>query len=146
MALSARYFFNWWKIALQYCVGFCCTTCNSVIITYIPLSLPLHPPSPPPFYPSRVSHSARLGSLCYTATSLQTIYFAHGSVYMSMLLSQFVLSSASPHVHKSVPYICISIPALQIGSSITIFINYIYMHYYTIFFLFLTYFTVYNRL
>ena len=42
---------------------------------------------------------------------------------MSMLLSAFVPSSPSlPHcVHKSVLYICVSIPSLQIGSSIPFF-------------------------
>jgi len=41
------------------------------------------------------------------------IFFAYGSVYVSMLLSPFVSLSPSPaptlHIHKSVLYVCISI-------------------------------------
>ena len=54
---------------------------------------PLEPPSIPPSHPSRSSQSASLRSLCYLATSH---YFTHDSVYMSMLLSQFVPPSPCP--------------------------------------------------
>ena len=56
--------------------------CESVIIIYI---YPI-PPEPPVSHPSRSS----LGFLCYLATSH---YFTHDSVYISMLLSQFILHS-----------------------------------------------------
>ena len=61
----------------------------------------------------------------YRALSLSVLYssfplasYLHMVVYnMSMLLSQFVSPSPFPHcVHKYIPYVCISIPALQIGS------------------------------
>ena len=49
-------------------------------------------------------------------------YFTNGSVYVcayvSILLSQFVPPSLLPHVHTSVLYIHICLPALQIGSSV----------------------------
>ena len=44
------------------------------------------------------------------------------SVYMTVLLSQFLLPSPYPHhIYKSVLYICISISALKIGSSVSFF-------------------------
>ena len=44
------------------------------------------------------------------------IYFTHGSVYMSIPVSQFIPPPLPPHrVHTSVLYVCVSIPALQIG-------------------------------
>ena len=68
--LTVLLFFNWRKITLQCCVGFCYTTTQiSHNYTYITslLSLPPLPPS----HPSRSSQSTQLGSLCYIATSHQ---------------------------------------------------------------------------
>ena len=75
---------------------------------------------------------------------LLVIYFTHGGVYMSMLPSQFVLPSLSPDV--SILYICISIPSLQVGSSIQFSIFHIYALTYDIYFsLFdLLHFTLYD--
>ena len=44
------------------------------------------------------------------------IYFIAASVYMPIPISQFVPLSHFPHAHVSILYICISIPALEIGS------------------------------
>ena len=51
---------------------------------------PLGFPSPPPSHPSRSSQSIKLSSLCslYRRFPL-AIYFTHGSVFMSNLISQF---------------------------------------------------------
>ena len=88
-------------------------------------SPPPPPPPPPPSHPSRLSQSTQLSSLCYTAASH---YVTHGSVYMSMLLSQFVPPAPPPdHVQKSIPYICASVPVLQIGFINTIFLDSINM-------------------
>ena len=72
------------------------------------------------------------------------IHFTHDGVYMSVLPSQFVLPSLSPDV--SILYICVSIPSLQIGSSIPFFIFHIYALIYDIYFsLFdLLHFTLYD--
>ena len=45
------------------------------------------------------------------------------SVYISGLLPQFVPLSPSPAVSVSVLYICVSIPSLQIGSSVPFFLD-----------------------
>ena len=60
-------FFNWRKIALQYCVGSAIEQCESVIIVYIPQ--PFEPASPLMSHSSKSSQSTRLGSLCYIAAS-----------------------------------------------------------------------------
>ena len=49
---------------------------------------------------------------------LQAIHVTHGSVYMLMLLSQFLPSSTSQTVTVSILYVCVSILALQISSSL----------------------------
>ena len=53
--------------------------------------------------------------MLYSGYSL-AIYFIDGSIYTSILLSIHpTLSFPCFHVHRSVLYICVSIPALQIG-------------------------------
>ena len=65
---SFNFFFYWWKIALQFCVGFCHTTMwISHNLIYIP-SLLSHLPLPLS-HPSRSSQRAKLGSLWYFAIS-----------------------------------------------------------------------------
>ena len=44
-----------------------------------------------------------------------------------MLLSQFIPLSFPCCVHKSALYVCVSGPALQIGSSVPFFLDYTYM-------------------
>jgi len=64
---SFNFFFYWWKIALQFCVGFCHTTMwISHNYTYIPSLLGLPPQPHPTLSPPTVrsSQSTRLGSLC----------------------------------------------------------------------------------
>ena len=52
-------------------------------------------------------------------SSLRIPVFFDGGVYVSMPLSQFVPPSPSPVM--SVLHVCVSIPALQIGSSVPFF-------------------------
>ena len=45
------------------------------------------------------------------------IYFTHGSIFMLNLISQFIQHSPSACFHMSILYICVSLPALELGSS-----------------------------
>ena len=116
-------FFNWRKIALQCCVGFCHTTMwvsHNYICSPSLLSLPLVPPP----HPSRSSQRARLDSLSYIATSHQ-LSLLHMRVYICQCYffcsSHPLLPLPDPQVFL---YICVSIPSLQIGSSkVSFFVN-----------------------
>ena len=66
-------------------------------------------------HPSRLSQSARLSSLCYTAASHQ-LSVLHVIMYLNATLSICPILSFPHCVHKSFLYVSIYIPALQIGS------------------------------
>ena len=103
-------FFYWNTIALDCCVSFHCVTWISHMYKY---SLNLESPSHlhPPFE-ATTELRAEFPVLC--SSFLLAIYFTHGSVYMSVLLA-VPHASAFPHrIHKSILYVCTSIPALQI--------------------------------
>ena len=90
------YCFNWRKIVLKCCVGFCCTTSISHKDTYILSLLSL-----PPLHPL-MSQSARLDSLCYIATS-QQLSILHMRVYkwQCYFFNSFhpLLPTRCPQVH-----------------------------------------------
>ena len=133
-------YFNWRMIALQYWLGFChISTWISHRYTYVPSLLNL-PPTPTPSHSSRLSQSTSLSSLSHTANShwLSTLQRV---VYMLPHCSLSVPPSPSTHlptcVHKSVLYVCVSIAALQIGSSVLSFqIPYISINIWYLFFSF----------
>ena len=91
---------------------------NQLYIYIYPL--PLGPPSHPgiPFIQVITEHRAELPVLCSRLPL--AIYFTYGSVYMSVLISQFIPPSPSPSVSTRL-CICISIPAQQICSSVPFF-------------------------
>ena len=112
-----KIFLNVSKIALECCVGFCCTTVRiSCMCTYVLFLPPLHPT------PSRVSRSTELSSLCYIAAS-HWLFYTRECIYVNATLS--IHPPSFPHcVHVSVLYMCVSVPALQIGSSAPFFYNF----------------------
>ena len=90
------FFFNCRIIALQCCAGFCSTTTNNHKYTYVP-----SPPTPP-FHPTPLGHHRALSwTPCVIQQFLIAVYFTHGSVYISMLLSQFISPSHSQSVSTS---------------------------------------------
>ena len=99
-------------------------------------------------HPSRWSQNIKLISLCYVASSHQ-LSILHSVVYIcpchSLTSSQLTLPH--PCDLKSILYFCIFIPVLPLGSSELFFLDSIYTCQHTVFdFLFLTYFTLYDRL
>ena len=84
-------------------------------------------PSPNSSHPTALGHHGAPSWAPCTVRQLAASCLTHGSVYMSMLLSQSVPPSPShPSVHMFILYVCISIPALQLESS-TIFLGSIHM-------------------
>ena len=121
--LLKKIVFNWRIIALKYCVGFCHTqTKISHKYTYVPpYWTSLLPPTPS--HPYRLSQSPSLRSLSHMATS-HCLSVLDVVVYMFLcysLHSSHPLLPPHPHpspVCKSVLYVCITIAALKIGSSV----------------------------
>ena len=72
--------------------------------------------------PSRSSQITRPGSLCYIATS-QQLSILHLMVCIYVKTTFSIHHNVSFHhcVHKSIFHICVSIPSLQIGSSMPYF-------------------------
>ena len=85
--------FYWGMIALQYC-NLCRTSTQiSHSYTYMPSLLRL---SPPPTRPAPLGCHRAPGLPVSHSHFLLGIYFIHDSVYISMLLSQFLLPSPCP--------------------------------------------------
>ena len=74
--------------------------------------------APQPFHPSHSTphrNQAELRAIQQVPGS----YFTRGSLYMLMLCSQFIPASPFPaFVRRAALYLSMSIPALQIGSSV----------------------------
>ena len=107
---------NWCIISLHFVLVSAGHQHESAIYMYtqIPSVLSL-PPTHCPVSPLKIiaEHQAEL-PVPHSSFPL-AICFTYNSIYMSMLPSQFVPPSPSRCLHKSILYICICIPALQIG-------------------------------
>ena len=139
-------YFNWRIITLQYCDAFCHTStwvsyrCTCVRQSWIPHS------SPSPPHLSGLSQSTDFGCPA-PCIELAWSSILHMVIYMfqcySLKLSHFRLLPQSPKVCSL--HLCLFC-CLVYRIVITIFVNSIYMCYYTeLVFLFLTYFTLYDR-
>ena len=119
--------------------------CESAISIHV--SLPLeHPLHPHHILPLLVvtEHQVELTAL-YSHFQL-AIFFTYSNVYVSVTLLIHPTLSFPYCVHKSVLYVCVSILTLHIGSSVPFSRFSLYIHTHTVFvFLFMTYFTLYNR-
>ena len=84
------------------------------------LSLLALPPSP---YPTPPGHDrTRSWALCVIQLVLLAFYSMHGSVHMLVLLSQLIPPHPACPLHAmSVLSICVSAPALQVGSAVPFF-------------------------
>ena len=118
---------------------------STIGIYMSPLSL-TSLPSPTPPHPSRLSQAPDLSSLCHTVNSIWLSNW-HMAMYMIQCYSP---NLSQPLLPWLCPQVCSSLPLHYYTKNrfiSTIFLDSIYMHSYTIFvFLFLTYFTLYNRL
>ena len=87
---------------------------SAICIHMSPYPLPLEPPSHPP-YPTPLGHrKAPSQSPCAMLLCPTSQLFYVGSVYMSMLLSFRPGFTLPPHVLKSIFYVYLFIPALQL--------------------------------
>ena len=111
---------NVWQKPLQYCKVISVqlikqtnkkTKVNQRIYTYIASLLSL----PPSFHPSRSSRSAELSSWCNTASS-HWLSILHMVVYIHISLPIHPTLHFPLCVNRSVLYICISNPVLEIGN------------------------------
>ena len=134
------------------CVCVCVCVCVSIYI-YIHIDiyispLPLEGPSclPPHPTPLGCHRALALSSLHHNSESPLAIYFTDGSVYVSMLLSQFAPPSPSRTGSASLFSVSVSTASLQIGSSVpSTWISYICINVQYLLF-FLTSFTLCDRL
>ena len=104
----------------------------------------------PPSSPSHPSGSSQGTSPENTVSCIEpvlVIHFTYDNIHGSMPFSQINPRSPSPTESKRLFYTSVSFCRLACGVIVTTFLNSIYMRYYTVLlFLFLTYFTLYNRL
>ena len=96
---------------------------SAICIHMSPYPLPLEPPFHPP-YPTLLGHHKALRWSPCAMLLLPTSYFIFGSVYMWMLLSLLPSFPLPLCVLKSILYVYVFIPALQLGSSVPFFFRF----------------------
>ena len=115
------YIFNWRLIALQCCAGFCLQQPESAVSLHISPSLWSLFPTTPPSQPSGSSQGTELSSLRYAAASPQ-LPISHTAAYICHSILSICPTCPFPHcVCRSILYVCISAPALQVGLSVALF-------------------------
>ena len=107
--------------------------------------LPLEPPFQPPSHPSR-SHRPPSWAPCAIQSFPLAVYFTHGGIYIYQCYSHFMPLLFPSCVCESILYVYASIAALQTGSQYHLSRFHIYTLIHNNCFLFLTYFTLYDRL
>ena len=141
------YLFNWRLITLQYCIGFAIQQHEST--TGIHMFPILNPPSHLPPCTIPLGHpSAPAPSILYHASNLDWRFISHMIIYMFQCHSPksshpcpLLQSPKDSSIHLYL-FCCLAYRVI-----FTIFLNSIYMHWYTVLvFFFLAHFTLYNRL
>ena len=127
-----------------------------MILPYIDMNLPLvymcspfwtRLPHPSPYHPSGSSQCTSPEHPISCIKPGLAIRFTYDNMHVSMPFSQIILPSPSPTESKRLFYTSVSLLLLAYRVIITIFLNSIYMCYYTVLVVFfLAYFTLYNRL
>ena len=110
-----------------------------------PILYPLPPPSP--YHPSGSSQRTSPKHPVSFIKPRLAIRFTYDNIHVSMPFSQIVPPLPSPTESKRLFYTSVSLLLSRIQVIVTIFLNSIYMCYYSVLvFFFLAYFTLYNRL
>ena len=115
---------------------------ESAIRTYIllPLNLP-----PTPLHPTTLSHHRPLSSIAIESLPTRYLFYTWQCIYANATLPVHPTLPLPSCVHMCILCMCVSLPALKIGQSVPFFqISYIYSNIQYVF-LFLTYFTQYDR-
>ena len=141
--------YNWFTMVCQFLLYNKVNQLYICIYPHISSLLCLPPTLPIPPLQVVTKHRANLPVLC--GCFPLAIYFTFGSVYMSMPLSHFVTAYLSPspypQVHSLVGLCLYPHLATRLFMNFFFSLDSIYMCQHTVFvFLFLTYFTLYDRL
>ena len=108
--------------AVQQCESALSLSLHTHTHTHTHISLPPEHPLhlPTPCYPSESAQSTKLRPLCYPAVAhYRYLFHTWWCVHADPNLPSHPTLSA-PCVHKSSLHVCVSVPALQIGSSVEV--------------------------